>query len=127
MIKSMKQMKNSKINLCHWLPVIVWCGLIFLGSSIPSPQPTKDWLIDFILHKLFHLFEYGVLFLLVYRAKRNLLLTFIFIILYAISDELHQSFVPTREAALRDVFIDFIGGLLGWQFLSLIQARKQKN
>ena len=127
MIKSMKQMKNYKTSLCHWLPVIVWCGLIFLGSSIPSPQPTKDWLIDFILHKLFHLFEYGVLFLLVYRAKREFLFTFIFIILYAFADELHQSFVPTREATLRDVFIDFVGGLLGWQFLSLIQARKQKN
>jgi len=108
-----------------WGPVIVWCALIFFGSSIPSPEPTKTFL-DFIFHKLFHLFEYAVLFTLVYRASKSFSFALLFIILYAFSDELHQSFVPTRSPTLRDVLTDFVGGLIGWQFISRIQQRKQK-
>lgn len=109
-----------------WFPVIFWCALIFYGSSIPSPQPTKTFL-DFILHKIFHLFEYGVLFVFVHRATGQFSLSILYVILYAFSDEIHQSFVPTREATLRDVFIDFIGGLLGWRFILRTPQRKQKD
>ena len=110
-----------------WFPVVFWCGLIFYGSSISSPQPTKDPLMDFILHKIFHLFEYGVLFVFVHRATGDFFLSILFVIFYAFSDEIHQSFVPTREATLRDVLIDFIGGLLGWRFTLRTQPRKQKK
>lgn len=114
-------MKQLKL----WWPVLVWCGVIFYGSSIPSPEPTKTFL-DFILHKLFHLFEYGMLFLLLFRAKKSFWPAIIFVILYAFSDEIHQSFVPTRTSSLRDVFIDIIGGLIGWQFIKPIQLKKPK-
>jgi len=117
---------NLKKLLKLWLPVVFWCLLIFIGSSIPSPQPTKTFL-DFILHKLFHLFEYAVLFILVYRATRNFGFALLFVISYAFSDEIHQSFVPTREPTLRDVFIDIVGGLLGWQFLLRVPLWQQKN
>ena len=33
---------------------------------------------------------------------------------YAISDEVHQYFIPGREMAIRDVAIDFSGGVLGF-------------
>ena len=118
-------MKKLKKSFKLWWPVIVWCGLIFYGSSIPSPEPTQTF-IDFILHKLFHLFEYGVLFALVFRTKQSFWPAIVFVILYAFSDEIHQSFVPTRTASLRDVFIDIIGGLIGWQFIKLIQLKKPK-
>ena len=114
-------MKQFKL----WWPVFAWCVLIFYGSSIPSPEPTKTFL-DFILHKLFHLFEYGVLFILVYRNQRRFWPAFILVIFYAFSDEFHQSFVATRTSSLRDVFIDIIGSLIGWQFIKLIQLKKPK-
>lgn len=120
-------MKKGKKLFALWFPVFLWCALIFYGSSIPSPQPTRDPLMDFVLHKLFHLFEYGALFILVHRATKSFSFSLLYIILYAFSDEIHQSFVPTREAALRDVFIDFIGGLLGWRLLLQIQRKKQKS
>jgi len=34
------------------------------------------------------------------------------VILYAVSDELHQSFVPSRTASIVDVSIDVVGGIL---------------
>lgn len=119
-------MKKVKKILILWLPVFFWCALIFYGSSIPSPQPTQTFL-DFILHKLFHLFEYAVLFVLVYRPAGEFFLSILFVVLYAFSDEIHQSFVPTREPSLRDIFVDFIGGLVGWRFSLRTQPKKQKN
>jgi VanZ family protein len=51
-------------------------------------------------------------------------------VLYAISDEVHQSFVPTREGTLRDVIIDAIGALLAWtaltQLLHTLPAKLKK-
>lgn len=46
-------------------------------------------------------------------GKREVLEVVGFIILYAISDEYHQSFVPGREASFRDVCIDTLGGISG--------------
>lgn len=46
-------------------------------------------------------------------GKREVLEVVGFIILYAISDEYHQSFVPGREASFRDVYIDTLGGISG--------------
>ncbi|MGQ9583297.1 MAG: VanZ family protein [Thermoplasmatota archaeon] len=37
----------------------------------------------------------------------------LFILLYALSDEIHQSFVPGREASALDLLIDTLGGSLG--------------
>ena len=33
--------------------------------------------------------------------------------LYAASDEIHQAFVPSRDASVRDVLLDTTGGALG--------------
>ena len=42
-------------------------------------------------------------------SKFYLILALAFSLLYAISDEFHQSFVPFRDASINDVFTDFIG------------------
>lgn len=100
-----------------WIPVFGWCALIFYLSGIP--QLTTGWgLYDLILRKIAHMAEYFILALLLYRAfKGSFNLTSFYLIfwsfslsaLYAISDEIHQHFVPTRNASYGDVFIDIIG------------------
>lgn len=48
-------------------------------------------------------------------------------ILYAISDEVHQLFVPGRGGQVRDVIIDSAGaiaGILGYNGLSRIRSKK---
>ncbi|OGY09826.1 MAG: hypothetical protein A2700_01615 [Candidatus Blackburnbacteria bacterium RIFCSPHIGHO2_01_FULL_44_64] len=123
----------------YWLPPIIWAGLIFYLSSLtPGSVSGPAWL-DFIIKKGAHITEYGILFVLLYRAlfktvsttKRKLLiLTLIGTILYAGSDEYHQSFVPGRHAALMDVGFDSFGGIISmfavWKYLPKA-PKKLKN
>ncbi|HBU69759.1 MAG TPA: hypothetical protein DEE98_05185 [Elusimicrobia bacterium] len=109
-----------------WLPVAAWCGLIFYFSSIPDLK-TSLGLWDLILRKAAHAFEYFVLFALSFRAfkagavsgRKLFFFAFVFTVLYACSDEFHQSFVADRVGSVKDVGIDSFGALLG-----LITIRK---
>lgn len=101
-----------------WLPVVAWCGLVFLGSAMPGdPNPATTWWRWFVF-KGGHVVEYGVLFLLTRRAlagsgaARPGLGAFVFCVLYGASDEFHQSFVANRTAKASDVLIDSVGALL---------------
>ena len=109
-----------KIRL--WLPVIFWMALIFFLSSRPSTSVSSNAIFEFLFFKGLHIIEYGMLFFLIYWASKKtfsfsfwetILLSFVLTIIYGISDEIHQLFVPTREGRLRDVFIDAIGAFLG--------------
>jgi VanZ family protein len=107
-----------------WTPVAAWCLLIFIFSSIPNLGSGLEY--DFFLRKAAHMGEYAVLFLLLRRAFRG---TFpsgawscwaiALSVLYAMTDEYHQSFVPGRCGRWSDVGIDAAGAALGgvWKFL----------
>jgi VanZ family protein len=47
-------------------------------------------------------------------------------ILFAMSDEFHQTFVPTREGAIRDVFIDTIGILIAFSYTKTYLSKLKK-
>jgi VanZ family protein len=101
-----------------WLPVIVWAGIIFYLSSIPNLESGLKQ--DFILRKIAHIFEYGILCFLLLRALREEKISLIRIVIfsvilsffYALSDEYHQSFIYGRYGSLVDVGIDSIGILI---------------
>jgi len=95
-----------------WLPVVLWAGLIFGLSSIPSlGTGLGTW--DLVLRKLAHTLEYAVLGLLLLRALGSELPALAAGAAYAASDELHQHFVRGRHGAVYDVAIDAFGVLLG--------------
>lgn len=50
-------------------------------------------------------------------------LTMILILMYALSDEYHQSFIPGRSAQFIDIAVDFSGGLLSNGIVYLINKR----
>lgn len=126
----------------NWLPVILWAGLIFFFSTEQfSFGRTETWFgallnwfypgipadfeesIHHLARKLGHWSAYFVFALLLVRAMRlakpdpwqwrRAVWTLILIFLYALSDEWHQSFVPSRGPSLSDVLLDFFGGLCG--------------
>lgn len=77
----------------------------------------------FLVRKTAHFTEYAILGALFYlnliqfpklnsRIKK-LLLPILFSFLYAITDEIHQIFVPGRSAQFRDVLIDTLGASFG--------------
>ena len=108
-----------------WLPTVFWAVIIFSFSAKTTPTTSAVYWQDFVVKKAAHLFVYAVLSVLIYRSlklttKFNksylLLFTIIITILYALTDEFHQSFTFGREPTIRDVLIDIIGGTAGLSF-----------
>ena len=98
--------------LTHWLPVVLWAALIFTLSSIPHlGTDLGTW--DLILRKCAHVTEYAVLAFLLARAIGREAPALALGVLYAASDEFHQSFVRGRHASPIDVAIDSVGLLIG--------------
>lgn len=108
----------KKIKL--WSPVILSMGIIFYTSSIPGKEiPSLFNNQDIVYHILVFL----ILAYFFARALKNtmaqlsirkvIIFTLIFGIMYGISDEFHQSFVPNRSVSAYDVFIDGVGSFLG--------------
>ena len=111
---------SYKNFLFYWFPIIFYCLIIFIQSSYPSPETTPD-LPSF--DKLLHFSAYAVLGALFLRAfkttgfKNNVNLVIMLSILassfYGISDELHQHFVPCRDADIMDILADIFGSICG--------------
>jgi len=105
--------------LTHWLPVVLWAALIFTLSSIPHlGTDLGTW--DLILRKCAHVTEYAILAFLLARAVGRPMPAFLLGLVYAASDEFHQSFVSGRHASPIDVAIDSVGlliGVLAWRRL----------
>jgi VanZ family protein len=100
-----------------WLPVAAWAGLIFALSSIPDlGTGLGGW--DLALRKIAHAAEYAVLGALLLRATGKAGLAFALATIYAVSDEVHQAFVPGRLGSVLDVAVDAVGvacGVVVWQ------------
>lgn len=96
-------------------------------STVPEfekqPEEVKVNIIEklqFIVRKSAHFIGYMILgilasgLILYYgNINKKYLLAFLICVIYAISDEIHQLFVPGRAGQVRDVLIDSAGGLLG--------------
>ena len=112
--------KNIKGFFIYWLPVILWTGAIFYLSGMPNLNSGLMVFWDVFWRKLAHATEFGILNLLLFRAlwggrdnfKKAIWWSLILTVLYAVSDELHQYFVPTRECRWQDVAQDSLGALL---------------
>lgn len=103
-----------------WLIVLSWCALIwFLSAQHPISYAVEEPLWG-VATNLGHAPLYGVLAIWVAlcaprengwvrldaRIVCGILLT---VMGYAISDEIHQSYVPGRDASVCDLITDFVG------------------
>jgi VanZ family protein len=99
-------------RLYLWLPVVLWAGLIFALSAVPSLDTgLGTW--DLVLRKLAHAAEYAVLGALLQRAVRQEPLAVLAGSAYAVTDEVHQSFVSGRQGSPLDWLVDTIGVVAG--------------
>lgn len=100
-------------KILRFLPSVIWMGVIFYFSSRSTTGIGTNETDRFLILKTFHLIEYAILaFLLLLAVTKNKLVVLIGY-LYAISDEIHQSFIPGRTSRFRDTLIDLIGILIG--------------
>ncbi|SFR13365.1 VanZ family protein [Desulfoscipio geothermicus] len=113
--------------MLYWIPALVWMGVIFYLSGRRGDE----------LHSLFpfidnfnpgHIAAYFVLALFYYlalqknRHTRPYLKTFCLCLLYGITDEIHQYFIPTRYPDLFDLARDLLGTALA---LALVHFKKK--
>ena len=121
--------------------LILWCILIYSFSAAngDASQQLSDGILQRVgllslpyagtlIRKLAHFLEYGVLALLAasfleeFPLKENYRYAFLFALLYAVGDELHQLFVAGRAGMWQDVLIDAAGALV---FLLCLRHRKR--
>jgi VanZ family protein len=120
-------MVKKNLKILTWInaffPPVLWAGVIFLFSSQQALPGFDTSAVDFIFKKVAHMFVYAVLYLLLARGvemvadeksdpKVKIFVPLILVLCYAVSDEIHQSFVPNRYATLRDVGYDILGSSL---------------
>ncbi len=106
-----------------WAPVFIYAGVIFTLSSLSYPLPFLEPMQRSVQDWILHILEYTILGILL---ARGLCVTFteqpivLYIALgtllgtlYGLSDELHQSIVPLRQASPYDAAADAVGTFLG--------------
>ncbi len=113
-------------NIRRYAPAIILMLVIFAFSATPADSlPNFNW-ADLFFKKSAHMLGYALLALSYLHAFngdiRKWKLIWLLAILYAASDEFHQSFVSGRGATVIDVGIDAIGAGLG-----LLYATKRKK
>jgi VanZ family protein len=118
-------------RIARWLAVASWMALIFFFSSQSQlPSPPDPW-ADLLFKKGAHFTVYAVLAMLFRRAlplgRWIWALSWILTMLYAASDEWHQSFVPGRHPQLTDVLIDACGATTGLLIFWWLQRRAQAS
>jgi VanZ family protein len=109
--------------LPRWFPAISLMMIIFVFSSQPSNElPNFDW-ADTIIRKGVHVIGYAMLARSYWYAlgmqenKRRA--AWLLALLYALTDELHQSFVPGRQPSIWDVVIfDNLGAIISLWMMS---------
>jgi VanZ family protein len=102
-----------------WAPVIAWMAAIFIASSVPDVGSGLGGVSD----KAVHLGVYAVLGLVLARAlsrarwrqitMRTVFASVVLSVLYGLTDEWHQTFVPGRSAELADLAADAVGAAAG--------------
>ena len=107
-------------RLLHFVPAAAYMLLIFYLSSHPAPEFAAAF-PRWLGMKTLHVVEYGGLALLLnfglfkgtrWPAARVYTWTFIVTVAYGASDEIHQSFVPMRSAAVSDTIANAIGAAI---------------
>ncbi|MBW2412106.1 MAG: VanZ family protein [Deltaproteobacteria bacterium] len=118
--------------LTRWLPLIAYCIFIYVQSSHPPQEELPSFRF---MDKMLHVAAYAVLAILFYRAYQTLpirhnlrlllLLSILSASLYGISDEIHQYYVPFREADIFDGIADIIGAIIGvWVYQTWFVRRQ---
>ena len=144
-------MKKTIIRILLIILILGWMSIVFYYSSQNSGKSSGLSLrisraitkteenarkIEPYIRKDAHLSEFfvgGILFLglfLTYNIKDAYKITISIIcgVLYAISDEIHQYFVPGRVCQIQDMFIDSIGVALGvFTLMLIVELIKRKR
>jgi VanZ family protein len=121
-----------KYLFTRWLPLIIYCLIIFIQSSLPAYERLPEFRFS---DKFLHFGAYALMGILFFRAfqtlriksdvRRLILFSIAAATLYGVSDEIHQYFVPFREADFLDVVANTLGAICGVLIYRFLVSRKQ--
>ncbi|MDQ3816941.1 MAG: VanZ family protein [Acidobacteriota bacterium] len=143
-------------RLWRYLPLLLWLAFIFFASTgafsaantarilrpllvwlFPSISEEQLAFAHLVTRKAAHFTEYAILGWLAARAfissskqllrRRWFLSALALVCLYALTDEFHQSFVPSRTPSIYDSLIDMSGGLTALLLYAVLQRRKARS
>ncbi len=114
-------------RLWRWGPAVIWMVVIFVGSSHSNVALSESPSKDNLMKNLAHIGEYAILAFFMFRAlysrekkgffsRHTWFWVLIGAVLYGVSDEIHQMFVPTRTAHPGDILMDGVGAGMGLLF-----------
>jgi hypothetical protein len=111
-------------TLGRWCPAFLMMAAIFAFSSRPSEDLPNFYLFDYLVKKAGHMIGYGLLalsYLYAFnrRDNKSIFIAWLLTVLYALTDEYHQSFVASRHSSIWDVVLfDNFGAILALAFAS---------
>ncbi|MDY6973158.1 MAG: VanZ family protein [Thermodesulfobacteriota bacterium] len=120
------------MNVRYSSVAILYMLFVIYLSSIPAGSfPGSGSVTEQTLSNLAHIPEYGLLaflWLKVFAGNENTdtfsvvnILILSGVMIFAVSDEIHQSFVPGRSASFIDIGLDGLGALLGLWALRILR------
>lgn len=127
-------MGNVGRKVLRWVPVLLWMAAIFYLSAQPDLPHHPEDTVDLLIKKVGHMAEYGILAALVWWAwprgsegHRPLVVAQVLVFsgLYAITDEVHQIFVPGRNGQLLDVGFDVLGAAVAMLLVTGVVGRRE--
>lgn len=106
-----------------------------LAEKVHSDNKTHRINYNEVIRKSAHFLLYFVLAVIFFMAliiskldiKSSIIFTLIFCVLFAVSDEIHQTFVPERTPLFKDVVIDSVGALTGVIFIFCLWIIKRSR
>lgn len=114
--------------------------IFFFSSQSKGSLPSlSDDALDWAVKKTAHMVEFGILAALTWRAVSAACHpeaglspwcgwgTLAVVVVWAASDEYHQSFVSGRGPTIRDVLIDCVGMLLGMVLITFLLAERRRR
>ena len=124
-------MKKILSIVPRWFPALFMMLAIFAFSSQPADNLPDflDW--DYFVKKAGHMIGYGLLamsyFHLLRDNKNQYWLAWLMAVIFSITDEIHQSFVPGRRASIFDVLIfDNVGAIIALWLYSFYKSKHEK-
>ena len=115
-------LERSKRLFYYWVPVVLYAGFIVYLSSQPFPHEQVPKLFERVNDKLLHALEFGVFGVLCFRAflfasgsqlrPFASILAILVAMMFGVTDEFHQYFIPLREADGWDWIADSIGAVM---------------
>lgn len=116
-----------------WVGLVVWSGVLFVTSATPSDDlGWASFLPDYIWHGGAYALHGALARLALWRPGERLLSPRLFWAvllssLYGLSDEVHQSFIPGRDASVVDWTVDTIGAAAGGLFAVFLASWLQQK